>query len=472
MTSGNGHGPQWPDDHFRRSRRPCRPAFRRWFGLPSYATSFALTVFSAQVLSAQSAPLQLASDSARLTRIVERVRLAGRDESPVLQAARAARDLAAARAAATGHATPATLSAGLSEAPAASIDQGNLRLEIGRDLLTAPRRRAERAVAEVAVRAAEISLSVEERRRDAALLRDLLRAAGARRIAERLAAEDLVLLGAADGVRERFAVGQARYVDVLRVRTERLRVQVERSRALADARVAAAALMAPLRSESTRSTVQAAIDSLAADQSDAWRVVLPPALTLDSLLAVNERVLLGEVEAERARRERALLVAEQRVQVSAYAGVQRVGQANNGPTFGPSLGFSMTLPFTAARGNRLAVGAAEQRIVSVGTTQFATLAEVRGRLQAGLARYAEARLRLETMDAALLRGAREERESALAAYRTGSVSLLELLDFERALARAEIERVHALLEAADAWADLMGAPGPSEAPSLPGGDAR
>jgi outer membrane protein TolC len=76
------------------------------------------------------------------------------------------------------------------------------------------------------------------------------------------------------------------------------------------------------------------------------------------------------------------------------------------------------------------------------------------------------------MDAALLRGAREERESALAAYRTGSVSLLELLDFERALARAEIERVHALLEAVDAWADLMGAPGPSEAPSLPGGDAR
>jgi outer membrane protein TolC len=379
--------------------------------------------------------------------------------------------LAAARAAATGHATPATLSAGLSEAPAASIDQGNLRLEIGRDLLTAPRRRAERAVAEVAVRAAEISLSVEERRRDAALLRDLLRAAGARRIAERLAAEDLVLLGAADGVRERFAVGQARYVDVLRVRTERLRVQVERSRALADARVAAAALMAPLRSESTRSTVQAAIDSLAADQSDAWRVVLPPALTLDSLLAVNERVLLGEVEAERARRERALLVAEQRVQVSAYAGVQRVGQANNGPTFGPSLGFSMTLPFTAARGNRLAVGAAEQRIVSVGTTQFATLAEVRGRLQAGLARYAEARLRLETMDAALLRGAREERESALAAYRTGSVSLLELLDFERALARAEIERVHAVLEAADAWADLMGATEPSAALSLPGGEA-
>jgi outer membrane protein TolC len=246
---------------------------------------------------------------------------------------------------------------------------------------------------------------------------------------------------------------------------------VERSRALADARVAAATLMAPLRSESTRSTVQAAIDTLAANQSDAWRVVLPPALTLDSLLAVNERVLLGEVEAERARRERALLVAEQRVQVSAYAGVQRVGQANNGPTFGPSLGFSMTLPFTAARGNRLAVGAAEQRIVSVGTTQFATLAEVRGRLQAGLARYAEARLRLETMDAALLRGAREERESALAAYRTGSVSLLELLDFERALARAEIERVHAVLEAADAWADLMGATEPSAAPLLPGGEA-
>ena len=50
----------------------------------------------------------------------------------------------------------------------------------------------------------------------------------------------------------------------------------------------------------------------------------------------------------------------------------------------------------------------------------------------------------------------EERESALAAYRTGSLSLLELIDFERALSRAEIERIRALIDAADALADLFG----------------
>ncbi|HCT57123.1 MAG TPA: hypothetical protein DGD08_07905, partial [Gemmatimonas aurantiaca] len=72
-------------------------------------------------------------------------------------------------------------------------------------------------------------------------------------------------------------------------------------------------------------------------------------------------------------------------------------------------------------------------------------------------RYSAARERLDAFDAALLRGARDERESALAAYRTGSLSLLELLDFERALSRAEIERIRALVDAADAWADLLGA---------------
>ena len=49
------------------------------------------------------------------------------------------------------------------------------------------------------------------------------------------------------------------------------------------------------------------------------------------------------------------------------------------------------------------------------------------------------------------------REAALASFRTGELSLIELLDFERALARAETERLRSLLDAADALADLFAA---------------
>jgi outer membrane protein TolC len=281
-----------------------------------------------------------------------------------------------------------------------------------------------------------------------------------------------VLLGADEGVRGRFSVGQARYVDVLRVRTERLRVQTERSSALAESRAARAVLLAPLRADSARRQVQAVIDSLTADPGDAWRALLPVALPLDSLIALTEAVQLGGVDAERARRERELVLAEQRAQVNAYAGIQRIGQANDGPTLGPSFGVSVSLPFTAARGNRLALGAADQRIVTATASSEAARAEARARAEAGLERYTAARARLETFDAALLRGAREERESALAAYRTGSLTLLELLDFERALARAEIERIHALVDAADAWADLMGAEEAGDARPLTASEAR
>ena len=74
-------------------------------------------------------------------------------------------------------------------------------------------------------------------------------------------------------------------------------------------------------------------------------------------------------------------------------------------------------------------------------------------------RYEAARERLAGYDATLLRAAGEERESALAAYRTGDLSLLELVDFERALSRAEIDRLRAGLDALTALTDLLsGAP--------------
>lgn len=402
-------------------------------------------------------------DSVRVSRALDGLRAAARLQSPALRAARSGVELATARAAASGLRTAATLSAGLSEAPARTLDQGNLRLEIGRDLFTGARRQAERTLADVDVRAATIDVSLEERRLDGIVLRDVVLAAGARRIARRLAAEDQLLAGAEDGVRGRFGVAQARYVDVLRVRTERLRVQTERSVIIADARGARARLVAVLVGSEALPTLDAVIDTVAdIGLGDAWRGLLPTLPSLDSLLAQSDAARMADVVAARTEASRALVLVEQRRQVNAYTGIQRIGQANNGPTFGPSFGVTMSLPFTAAQRNRLTAAAAAQSVTTARLARDAALSEARGRLDAARERYSAARERLETFDAALLRGARDERESALQAYRTGSLSLLELLDFERALSRAEIERTRALIDAADAWADLQGANEPSE----------
>lgn len=429
-------------------------------------------VLHAQVAS-DSMLIRVAQDSARISRVLGELRVRAQAGSPTLRAAQGNIDLAAARAAAAGVIAPAFLTAGLSEAPAGNLDQGNLRLEVGRDLMTGPRRRAERTLAEVEVRAATIALSLEERRLAGVVLRDAIRAAGARRIALRLAGEDQLLAGTEEGVRGRFSVGQARYVDVLRVRTERLRVQGDRSAAVAEERVARAGLAAVVAGTEPAGSLEAQIDTLASDGlADAWRAILPTMPSLDSLLALTEPARLDAVGAARTAAARALLVAEQRPQVSAYAGIQRIGQANDGPTLGPSVGITVSLPFTASRSNRLTLAAATQGITTAGVVRDAALVEARARLEAARERYSAARARLEVFDAALLRGARDERESALAAYRTGSLSLLELLDFERALSRAEIERIRALVDAADAWADLLGADESSDAHAPSSSDGR
>lgn len=451
----------------RRTHAPLWRALTIGFGLACATSGRPL---HAQTVR-DSAAAQIRVDSARIATAIARIRDAAQRGSAALAAARASRDLAIARAAARGHAAPLSLSAGLSEAPAANLDQGNLRLEVGRDFMTGPRRRAERALADVDVLAADAALAALARRLDASFVRDVMRAAGAQRIAERLASEDQVLVGADAGVRGRFAVGEARYVEVLRVRTERLRVQSDRSSALAESRTARARLLASLPDAAGRDALDSALLALSAADGGAWRSLLPVAPSLDSLVALSAEAQHGAIDVERASRERALSAAEQKPQVNAFAGIQRIGQANNGPTFGPSIGLTVSLPFTAAHANRLATRAAEQRVTTASRARDAARVAVVARLSAGLERYAAARSRLDAFDAALLRGAREERESALAAYRTGSLTLLELLDFERALSRAETEHTRALMDAIDAWADLMGAD-ESGALGSPAADAR
>lgn len=418
---------------------------RAW-PLPAFALLFPIA------LSAQETPATVA-----LRQAVQR-------SNPQLSARRAAVESARARAAASGFAPPAALSAEVEEIPGGiDLTGASVRVEVGREFLSASRRGAARALAATDVRAAEASLVAAASRLDAAVSRSLAAAAGESAIARRLAAEDSLLAAAGEALTARFAVGEARYVDVLRLRTERLRVQGERAEALAGARaarVALAGLLGPVEDG------DALVDAAVAETGAAF-ATLPPPPDPDSLLSRSAVVRSAQAEVERARAERALAAADQRPRWSGAAGVQRFGAGGGGGgSLGATLGGSVTLPSTARRANRAGLAAADAEIAAAVAERDAAAASVRAGVAAALARYEAARIRLSAYDAALLRGAREEREAALASFRTGDLSLIELLDFERALARAETERLRGYLDAAAALADLhaAGTAGPDESP--------
>ena len=187
---------------------------------------------------------------------------------------------------------------------------------------------------------------------------------------------------------------------------------------------------------------------------------MPP--NVDSLLAASAATRTSNATVATAQAARGVVLADQRPRITAYLGGQRFLQEGQGFTFGPVFGATVSLPFTARRANEASLVAAEQGIVTARAERTATLVSLRAELAGASARYEAARERWASYSAALLRGAREEREAALASYRSGELTLLELIDFERALAQAEIDRIHAAIDAADALASLV-------APDLPTG---
>jgi cobalt-zinc-cadmium efflux system outer membrane protein len=401
-------------------------------------------------LSAQD----LFADSAAVRRLKDSVR----QHSPELIARRAALEAARARLGATGFAPAAALGVELEEVPGGLDvgDAGSVRLDLSRELFSGALRSAQRALAERDVERAQAELELAERSVGARVDRALTLSVGAAAIARRLAAEDSLLASAEEGVRTRFAVGEARYVDVLRLRTERLRIRTDAAAALSEARIGRTLLVSLLTPDMATEASASMIDSIVAGElRDPLRAPLPAAPSLDSLIAVSAPARFGNIAVARARSARRLARAEQRPVIAASIGVQRFGDDEGGYTTGPTLGASVSLPFTARRANQAALTAADREIAAAEAARQAAIANVRANLTAARERYEAARERLGLFDAALLRGAREERESALAAYRTGDLSLIELLDFERALARAEIERLRSRIDAADAFADLI-----------------
>lgn len=384
--------------------------------------------------------------------IAEPLRAAILRSNPSLRAARASVEAAQARLTGAGLAPPAVLTGEIEDvAGGTDLKGAGLRLQVEREFLTGGRRSAARVLASAVVRVEQASLHAEERRILARGYAAVARLAAARATAGRLAAEDSLLAAAEVSLRDRFAVGDARYVDVLRLRTERLRVQSERAEALTWAQTARSVLAGLVAEDELPQ-----IETLVSERADSLLAgSVPPAPDVDSVIAAAGALRVADAVLERARAERDMVLAEQRPRISAALGAQRMTDEIGGSSFGPVLETSITLPFTARGANRAAAHAAERQVAAAVARHAAAFAAVQADLSAALVRYEAARERLAVYDTALLRGVREERESALAAYRVGQISLIELLDFERALARAEIERLSAHADAAEALADLF-----------------
>jgi cobalt-zinc-cadmium efflux system outer membrane protein len=397
-------------------------------------------------------------DTTARTALLEAIRRA----SPDLAAGRAELEAARARRQAAGFSPPISLTAEIEEVPAGIdlVSAGSTRLELKRDFLAPGTGSAQRALADIEIERATAAFDVADRALAVRADLHLTRAAASALIARRLAAEDSLLIGAEETLRVRFGVGEARYVDVLRLRTERLRVQAERAAAATEARVNLQVLRSLASPDSPDAGTDALVDSAIAEvlttstDQEGWPP-LPPAPSVDSLLAFTGSVRLAAIDVRRSSAARRLLVAGRRMQVSTSIGAQRFTSESARHRLGATVGFSLSLPFTARAANAAAITAADRDIEAARAQYRAAVVSTQVELASARERYEAARERLALFDAGLLRGAREEREGALAAYRSGQLSLLELLDFERALARAEIGRLQGRLEAARALSELL-----------------
>ena len=414
------------------------------------------------VLPLRSLRAQSAADD-----LVRRAQAVAAAAHPDAVAARAALAAAEAAVRTAGARAPAALTAEAEQLGGGAPVQ--VRFDIVQDWGARALRSAERARA-----AAVRDVAAAQSRLVVVLLsaragRELASWLGWRAIHERLGAEDSLLAEAEEALRARFSVGTARYVDVLRVRSERVRVQLERasaSRESGRARVVLASFVPAGHADAA--VFRAQLDSLAAMRAPPPAAPPVPPDPESLVVAAGGAVFLEAQTAEAQQRAR-LLRAGRRPSVVTSLGVQRYA-GDRAAQIGPTVGVGISLPFTVGAAGSALVPAAEALVAAAQAERAAALARLRSALAVGRERYQAALDRLSVLGTALLVGAREEREAALGAFRAGDFSLLELLDLERALARVDIERVRAAMDAATALADLYAAAaGESGAATFHGG---
>lgn len=395
-----------------------------------------------------------AQDSVQHTR-AEAIRALVVGSSAELAALRLAIAGAEGRLRASGFGPAAALTAEIDEIPGGlGLGRaGSVRAEIIREFRPAGLRSAQRAVAELDVRRARILAEVTEQRVRARTTALLIQALGAERLATRLAAEDTLLAGAEEALRARFAVGDARYVDVLRLRTERLRVRGDLAAVRAEGRIGRTRLLA-MASDSAARQITELLGAMGSD-SAMPTVQVPDFLSnLDSVAERSAGVRLAALATSGAEANRRLAGIARRPTITAALGAQRFERSSGSFVLGPVIGGSVSLPFTS-RATGPAVRAADLAIAAARSNEAAERRRSLAGTRIAHERLVTALARARYAEDALLRGAREERESALAAYRSGSLSLIELIDFERAMARADSDRIRNMMEAAAALAELF-----------------
>lgn len=388
---------------------------------------------------------------------VSRLKAMLRETHPLFRQGRAALDLAIARRASAGLRTPASVSADIEEVPGGFnvASARSMRVDLSQELAPSGVRSAERAVADVDIVRAREELALTAWSIDLTVDQLVAAAAAHEAIAGRLASEDSVLRGAEEALRARFAVADARYVDVLRLRTERLRVETELHRARFESRVRVRQLVRLAPAADSTVVIRLAAEAIARSRSGSARpsaTVLP---SPDSVVTASGVMRLAGLAVSRAEAERRLISAQRRSALTPSLGVQRFGDADGPTRFGLTAGFSMALPFTAAASSRARVATADREVTLARVRRDASAELLLTALVQARERFELARLQLTTFDSALLQGLREEREAALAAYRTGGMSLMELLDFERAMAQADVSRLRAQLDAHDALYEYL-----------------
>jgi cobalt-zinc-cadmium efflux system outer membrane protein len=401
-------------------------------------------------LVAQTPPQDIRSIVAELTAIAQ-------SSDPAAMRARRALESVRASRGAAGRAAPAEFGVGVVDGNGFDVPRGNVEASVSRLFVrVASRTAAERRV-DAEIRDAERAVLAVERRLAPQVLEALAAATTSERVVRRLRRSDALLDEAERALNTRFAAGAARYVDVLRVRTERLRTAAEVTQAEAESVAADAALRALVATDGMDTRIDELLALAASDELSAeWPRALVPFQETDSLVEWSPDVREAIARADRSRAEAAVVSASQRAQFGGSAGLQRMGPINGGPSAGLIVGFSATLPFTASRANR---SAAEAARLGLDAAQHG-LAEVRRRVSIDVSqqvvRYEAARARIAALDGVLLVAAEQERETALAHYRAGTLTLLELLDFERALLRVELDRANAIRDAASVRAALLG----------------
>jgi cobalt-zinc-cadmium efflux system outer membrane protein len=334
---------------------------------------------------------------------------------------------------------PASLYFDAEEIATSDPGQANISAGLEYEFTPARERRAETSIASAELAAAIATRDGLRLRLESELVRSFLEGVVHQRIATRLAQEDSLLQRAEATLNARFSVGQARYVDVIRLRTERLRVQAD----LLDATTEISRALLAMQSLIGRNVSPSELSAVTLHLPDT-RVVI------DTTIVRSPAFRLAVAEQERARASLLTAAARGTTRFAAQLGVQRFLEEGNS-TIGPTFGGSISLPFTNRRMVRSAVEAARLDTAAV-ALQSSSLARVlRSEIGAALAQIDAIARRISGVDQQLINAAREEREAALSAYANGELSLVELLDFERSLSRAEIQLLQSYDTAIDAW---------------------